>query len=179
MAETLFPQRQRCKGCRGALGKSASDPVLRGLYCSPRCAGMAAPAQYPADAPRECKTQRDGLWTWKRRYRSESEIPDKLRQDPSTSWYGCTHCGHLHLGHTRMGESESFRKFEDLGRDLTDLLIKLRGQATHKQVAAVAGVRPIRIKELETGIKHEDGLETLGKILKVYQARLGVSMRGR
>lgn len=78
-----------------------------------------------------------------------------------------------------MGESESFRKFEDLGRDLTDLLIKLRGQATHKQVAAVAGVRPIRIKELETGIKHEDGLETLGKILKVYQARLGVSMRGR
>ncbi|MFE5859743.1 hypothetical protein [Streptomyces virginiae] len=58
--------------------------------------------------------------------------------------------------------------FEDLAADLTDLLIKPRGQATRKQVAEVAGVRPIRLKELE-----------LGKVLRVYHVRLGVAMPTR
>jgi hypothetical protein len=119
---------------------------------------------------------RDGRKVFKRRYRSESEIPDRLREDPSTNWYSCGHCGHLHMGHTRMGTAEKFRMFEDLGEDLSDLLVKLRGKATHKQVADVAGIRPIRLKELEAGVDHPEGLKTLGKVLKVYRVRLGVAL---
>ena len=78
-----------------------------------------------------------------------------------------------------MGEREKFRMFEDLAVDLPDLLIKLRGQATRKQVAEVAGVRPIRLKELEEGLKHPEGLETPGKVLRVYRVRLGVAMPTR
>jgi hypothetical protein len=101
----------------------------------------------------------------------------KLREDASTSWYWCEEiCGAIHVGHTRMGEREKFRMFEDLAADLPDLLIKLRGQATRKQVAEVAGVRPIRLKELEEGLKHPEGLETLGKVLRVYRVRLSVAM---
>lgn len=176
VAETLFPVRKRCRTCSRGLGKPEAPEVLKGLFCSPRCANMAEPSTRSDDAPRECRTQREGSWAWKRRYRSENEIPDKIRQDPSTNWYWCGHCGHLHIGHTRVGERESFRMFEDLERDLPDLLIKLRGQATHKQVAAAAGVRPIRLKELEQGIGHPEGLQTLGKVLAVYRARLGVTM---
>ncbi|MFJ1733300.1 hypothetical protein [Streptomyces sp. NPDC088254] len=57
-----------------------------------------------------------------------------------------------------MGEREKFRMFEDLAADLPDLLIKLRGQATRKEVAEMAGVRPIRLKVLKEGPKHREGL---------------------
>ncbi|MGI8307062.1 hypothetical protein [Saccharopolyspora hattusasensis] len=171
-----FPERQRCKACGKGLGLRAQDPVLLGLYCSPKCAKVAEQATRPEDAPRECRTQRDDKWVWKRRYRSEGEIPDRLRSDVSTSGYWCGHCGHLHLGHTRVGERERFRMFEDLVEDLPDLLGKLRGQATHKQVAEVAGIRPIRLKGLETGVEHLEGLKTLSKVLRVYRVRLGVAM---
>ena len=87
--EKLFPARQRCKTCGKGLGLRAQDPVHLGLYCTPRCAGMAAPASRPEDAPRGCRRQREGTWAFKRRYRSEQEIPAKLREDASTSWY-CT-----------------------------------------------------------------------------------------
>lgn len=172
MAERLFPERQRCKGCSRALGADGA-PVLLGLHCSPRCARVAAPVTAPANAPRECRTQRDGAWVFKRRYRSVSEIPDKIRQDPSSSWYWCGHCSHLHLGHTRMGAHEEFRGLGDLS-DLGDLLVKLRGHATHKQVAAVAGVRPVRIKELEEGKPHPESLAVLFAVLKAYRCKLGV-----
>jgi hypothetical protein len=175
VAETLFPTRKRCKGCRGSLGRTINDAVLFGLYCSPRCAGVANPAVRPEDAPRECTTAREGKTVFKRVYRSESEIPQKLREDPSTSWYTCT-TGHIHIGHTRMGQAEQFRMFADLETDLSDLLVKLRGKATRKQVAEAAGVRPIRLKELEEGIGHVDGLKTLAKVLKVYRTRLGVAL---
>jgi hypothetical protein len=49
--------------------------------------------------------------------------------------------------------------FEDLDEDLPDLLVKLRGKASHKQVAEVAGVRPIRIRELESGVDHPENLK--------------------
>lgn len=176
MTQVLFPTRQRCLACRGSLGKTVHDPVLDGLYCSPRCAGVAQPTSDVTAAPRECKTLREGVWHFKRKYRSESEIPDKIRQDASTSWYGCSHCHHLHIGHSRMGTPEQLRVLHDLSVDLADVLVKLRGQATHKQVAAAAGVRPIRIKELEQGIKHADGLATLAAVLKVYRVRLGVQL---
>jgi hypothetical protein len=176
VAEVLFPKRQRCKGCGKGLGLRPQDPVLLGLYCAPRCAGMANPASRAEDAPRECRTMREGKKVFKRRYRSEDEIPDRLREDPSTSWYSCGHCGHWHLGHTRMGTAEKFRMFEDLDEDLPDLLVKLRGKASHKQVAEVAGVRPIRIRELESGVDHPENLKTLGKVLKAYRVRLGVAL---
>lgn len=179
MAEVLFPKRQRCKACGKGLGKRPSDPVYDGLYCTPVCAGIAAPALKAQDAPRECRTQRDGLWVFKRKYRSESEIPDKIREDASTSWYRCSHCRHLHIGHTRMGEPEKFRMFQNIETDLPDLLVKLRGKATHKQVAAVAGVRPIRVKELEQGVVHPEHQKTLTKVLSVYGVRLGVSLPTR
>ena len=172
MAETMFPQRQRCKTCRKGLGQSAQDPVYLGLYCTPRCAGVAAPATRPEDAPRECKTQRDGRWAWKRRYRSESEIPDKLRADPSTSWYTCSHCAHWHVGRTLV----ELKKAENRGlrrrADLSDLLIKARGRATHKQVGAAAGVRPIRVKEWEDPNFDNPSLEVLFKLLSVYRVDL-------
>ncbi|MFF4410709.1 hypothetical protein [Streptomyces sp. NPDC001404] len=178
--EKLFPARQRCKTCGKGLGLSAQDPVYLGLYRTPRCAGMAAPALRPEDAPRGCRTQRDGTWVFKRRYRSEQEIPAKLRDDASMSWYWCEEsCGTIHVGHTRMGKREKFQMFEDLAADLPDLLTKLRGQATRKQVAEVAGVRPVRLKELEEDLKHPEGLETLGKVLGVYRVRLGVAMPTR
>ncbi|MBD1591184.1 MULTISPECIES: helix-turn-helix domain-containing protein [unclassified Arthrobacter] len=137
---------------------------------------MSNPASRAEDAPRECTTMREGKKVFKRRYRSEGEIPDRLREDPSTSWYSCGHCGHWHLGHTRMGTAEKFRMFEDLDEDLPDLLVKLRGKASHKQVAEVAGVRPIRIRELESGVDHPENLKTLGKVLKAYRVRLGVAL---
>lgn len=176
MSEKLFPVRRRCKTCRSGLGTTVSDPVLFGLYCSAKCAGVAEPARRPQDAPRECVTQREGKWHFKRRYRSESEIPQKLREDPSTSFYACEHCGHLHMGHTRMGTAERFRMFQDLGTDLPDLLVKLRGKATRKQVAEVAGIRPIRLKELEEGTGHPENLAALAKVLKVYRVRLGAAL---
>lgn len=178
MAEVFFPQRQRCKTCRNGLGQRREDAVLMGLYCSPRCAGMAKLATSPANAPRECVTQRDGVWAWKRRYRSESEIPDKLRQDSSTNWYWCTsHCGALHIGHTRIGTEEQFRMFGS-PEDLADFLVKRRGKASHTQVAKAAGVQPIRLKELENPKKNQRvDIHTLFAVMAVLQSKPGVSMR--
>ncbi|WP_181273536.1 hypothetical protein [Brevibacterium oceani] len=179
MAETLFPQRQRCKACRGSLGRTVNDPVLLGLYCSAKCAGMAEPAVLPDDAPRGCRTQREGRWAWKKRYRSVQEIPAKLREDPSTSWYVCEeHCGHWHLGHSRMGTAESYRGLK-LGSDLRDVLVKRRGKATRSDVARVAGIRPIRLKELEEGTGHEENLVTLFKVAPVLGLELGVAIKQR
>jgi len=173
---TLFPQRQRCQTCRKGLGRRSDDPVYDGLYCSARCAGIAEPGRSATVVPRECRTQNNGGWSLKRRYRSESEIPDKLRSDPSTSWYWCSHCHHLHIGHTRMGNPESFRGLRQID-DLRDVLIKRRGRASRKQVAEVAGVRPIRLKELEEGIDHPQGLETLFKVCAALRLDIGVSIR--
>ncbi|MDH2390102.1 hypothetical protein QCN29_15135 [Streptomyces sp. HNM0663] len=174
-----FPVRQRCKTCGKGLALRAQDPLHLGLYCT-LLAGMASPASQPEDAPRGCRTRREGRWAFKRRYRSEQEIPTRLREDASTSWYWCEESYRaIHLGHTRMGEREKFRMFEDLAADLPDLLIKLRGQATRKQVAEVAGVRPIQLKELEECLKHPEGLETLGKVLRMNHVRLGVAMPTR
>lgn len=177
MAEMLFPERQRCKACRGNLGKTVQDPVYLGLYCSPRCAGMAEPAKSPESAPRECKTQRDGGWVWKRRYRSEREIPDKIRQDPSTDSYRCGHCGALHVGHSRMGEAETFRMLNSPD-DLADFLVKRRGKATHTQVAKAAGVQPIRLKELENPKKGQKiDVHVLFAVLGILSTRPGVAMK--
>lgn len=51
-----------------------------------------------------------------------------------------------------------------------------QSSAKADQVAEVAGIRPIRLKELEAGLDHPEGLKTLGKVLKVYRVRLGVAL---
>lgn len=179
-AEKLFPERQRCKKCSKGLGTDGA-PVYLGLYCAPRCAGLAPLHSDAARAPRECRTERGGVWAFKRRYRSDVEIPEKIRADPSSSWYWCTnHCGSLHIGHSRIDLTrEEFRMLGD-DADLADLLVKLRGGATRKQVAEVAGIRPIRLKELEEpGTADRVDLRVLFAVLRVYGTRAGVALKKR
>lgn len=175
-AEKLYPERQRCKGCSKKLG-GAGVPVYLGLHCSPRCANLAELHTDAASAPRECKTERGGRWEFKRRYRSDGEIPGNLRDDPTSSWYWCNHCGHLHIGHSRIDlAKEQFRMLTD-PKDLGDLLVKLRGGATRAQVATVAGIRPIRLKELEEpGHADRVDLGALFKVLALYRTRPGVAL---
>lgn len=173
MAEILFPKRQRCKVCSSKLDKL----VVRGLYDSYRCAGMATPKTNPEDAPRECKTERDGKWMWKRAYRSESEIPQKLREDQTANWYWCTHCGHLHIGHSRINLDTEKHRVLGSRKELTDYLVKSRGKASFKQVAEAAGIRPIRLKELEDPKSERVDLDALFKVLAVYRNKLAVTFR--
>lgn len=172
---SLFPERKRCRTCHKALGATTSDPVYFGSYCSHGCAGIACPATVAEQAPRECRTQRDNQrqWHFKRRYRSESEIPERLKATPQVSWYWCQHCGHLHIGHSRIKEEEKLRVVTSR-EALSDLLVKSRGLATRKEVAAVAGIRPIRLKELEEGAATVD-LNALFAVLRVYRLKLAVS----
>jgi hypothetical protein len=170
--EVLFPSRQRCKKCGKGLGLRAQDPVFDGLFCSAKCAGVAAPATRPEDAPRECVTTRDDTVVFKRKYRSEGEIPGPLREDPTTNWYRCSHCHHLHIGHTRIDlKSEPTRGLRERS-DMADLLVKARGGATLKQVAEVIEVRPIRIKEWEDPAFDAPSLVVLFKLLAVYRLKL-------
>ena len=174
MSQKVFPQRVRCKSC----ARNLEQKVLYGLYCSASCAGIAQPAQRAGDAPRECTTERDGTWHFKRQYRSAQEIPQPIRDDPSSKWYWCTHCGHLHIGHSRVNHNtEQFRLLSSTD-DLADLLVKLRGKATRKQVAEVAGIRPIRLKELE---EYRAGdridLAALFDVFAAYRIKPGVALR--
>lgn len=172
MAEVLFPARKRCRSCAKALGSDGAG-VLLGLYCSARCAGLPESVTVPQDAPRECRTERNGRWEFKRRFRCEAEIPEKLRNDRTSDWYWCdNHCGHIHIGHSRVNlNRETHRVFRDRAA-ISDLLIKSRGHATHKQVAAVAGIRPIRIKEWEDPAFDTPSFEALMKLLPVYRVKL-------
>ncbi|WP_424862871.1 hypothetical protein [Streptomyces sp. MMS24-I29] len=155
----------------------AQDPVLMGVYCTPKCAGLPEPAARPEDAPRKCVTVRDSRTVFKRRYRSIGEIPDRIRQDSSTDHYSCGHCGHWHIGHSRIGAPEQFRMLSS-PEDLADFLVKRRGRATYTQVAKAAGVQPIRLKALENPKKGQRvDLPTLFKVLDVLRARPGVEIK--
>lgn len=175
MTEKLFPARSRCQGCHKALGREGA-PVLRGLFCSHVCACMPAPSTSAAHAvtPRECKTMRDGEWVFKRRYRAPGEIPDKIRNDPSTGSYWCGHCGHLHVGRTLVELPRAQNRGMRRRADLADLLVKARGQATAREVAAVACVRPIRIREWEDSSFDNPSLEALFALLRTYHLDLAV-----
>lgn len=174
LSEVLFPKRQRCKAC----GKKLDELVVLGLYDSYRCAGMANPAKNPDEAPRECKTERDGKWQWKRRYRSESEIPVKLREDPSSNWYWCTtSCGNLHIGHSRIKLDVEQQRVVRSREELVDVLLKARGKADIKQVAKAAGILPIRLRELENPKSDRVDLDALFKVLKIYRLKLAVVFR--
>ncbi|HEU5223060.1 MAG TPA: hypothetical protein VFU07_05190 [Candidatus Lumbricidophila sp.] len=178
MSETLFPARTRCKSCRKALGAN-NAPVLRGLYCSPKCAGVTAPSPDPEhpNTPRECRTQYDGKWVFKRRYRSVAEIPARISDDPSTSSYWCGHCGHLHVGRTLVELPRAQNRGLRNRSDLADLLVKARGHATHKQVGDAAGIRPIRVKEWEDASNDSPSLLALFGLLRVYRLDLAAVFR--
>lgn len=102
MAETYYPQRQRCKKCR----KSLSETVLAGQYCSYKCGGFASPAKTIEDAPRSCKREINNVWGYKTRFKSELEVPEKYRNDPSTNIYLCENCKFYHIGHSRPDATE-------------------------------------------------------------------------
>ena len=171
----MYPERKRCKACRQALGKTATDPVLLGLYCSAGCAGMSAPAATPEQAPRGCRTQRDGAWVFKKRYRHPGEVPPRLAADQGMSQYWCNEaggCGQLHFGRTLVEmKSTVNRGLRDRGA-IADMLVKARGKATHKQVAAACGVRPIRIKEWEDPAFDAPSLTVLFELARVYRISL-------
>lgn len=177
MSEMLFPERQRCRKCARKLGVNGAG-VLLGLYCSPSCAQMAEPPHSPDDAPRECRTQHDGdqHWVFKRRYRSVSEIPERLRDDPTSAWYWCQSCGHLHIGHSRVDQkTEQFRVVDRA--ELADVLVKTRRHATIKDVAQALGVRPIRIREWEDPGFDTPSQAVLAKLLRVYGLKISVVFR--
>ncbi|TXH11142.1 MAG: hypothetical protein E6R04_03000 [Spirochaetes bacterium] len=171
MAETMFPQRQRCKKCRGGF----TTDVLNGLYCSYKCAVHPLPAKDPAKAPRECAYERDGKAVFKRRFRCESEIPESISSKPDVSIYRCSHCLYLHTG-TAVARTVKAQKSVGSMEELSEVLVKARGKATRTTVGNVAGIRPIRIKEIEEGADRIDP-EALFALLKLYRISLAVGFR--
>lgn len=172
-SEKVFPERRRCKRCGRSLGANGA-PVYFGLYDTPHCAGIADPPTDVTRAPRGCRSMHDGSWHFKRRYRSVGEIPDIIRRDPTSAWYVCETCGHIHIGHSRIKADESVRKLRDRAA-LADVIVKARGDASVRDVAEAAGVRPIRLKEWEDpGFDHGD-VDALFAVLRVLHLSLAVT----
>lgn len=171
MAEILFPRRQRCKTCRGGF----KSHVLEGLYCSYKCANHPTPASNPADAPRECAYERDGKFVFKRKFRCEQEIPGTIMSKPDVSVYVCKHCLYLHTG-TAVARTVKEQKSVGSMAELSEVLVKMRGDATRTAVGKVAGIRPIRVKEIEEGAERIDPA-ALFALLKLYRINLSVGFR--
>lgn len=172
MAELVYPQRKRCAKCSRSLGATAGDPVLLGKFCGHKCAGLSVPAAQAAGAPRGCRTQRDGGWVFKKRYRHIGEAPERLRTEQGMSQYWCTEaggCGQLHFGRTLVEMKGAVNRGLRDRAAVADMLVKARGKATHKQVAAVCGVRPIRIKEWEDPGFDAPSLAVLFELARVYR----------
>lgn len=171
MAETLYPERQRCKTCRGAF----KTHVLKGLYCSYKCANHPQPTLDPAKAPRECAYERDGKFVSKRKFRCESEIPDSIMSRPDVSVYTCSHCLYLHTGTPVKRELKASKSIGSPD-ELAEVLIKARGKATRTLVANSAGIRPIRVKEWEECSPKAD-ITALFALLRLYRISLSVGFR--
>lgn len=147
----IYPQRTRCKECR----KKLETTVLKGVYCSYRCAGKPAISTKVADAPRSCKREVKGVWEFKKRYRHVGEVPLNLQEDPATNIYECPHCLFLHVGHSRVPEmhQEKLRRTVYDMKTLGSVIQRRREQLDwdKKRLAADLKVRPIRITEIEAG----------------------------
>lgn len=174
--ETLYPERQRCKKC----GKGFPERgALDGLFCSYRCGGFAEPFKKIDDAPRWCKTQKNGKWEWKKRMRSAQELPKALRNDATVSMYWCDHCHFLHLG----GSESKNLKFDKKDRlvssrvELAEILVKSRGDASLREIGKASGLQPIRIKELEDPTCSKIDVVILFKLLEFYKLKLAVVFR--
>lgn len=151
MPEKVFPERLRCKTCRKQLDKV----VLDGVFCSYRCAKLPTPSNKVADAPRHCKRQVNNVWGWKTRYRSEGEVPQKLRNDPGTNIYRCDSCHFLHVGHSRVqpDDVEKLRRVVGDAVTLGSVVQRVREQKNidKKDLAKVLKVPAIRLTEIENG----------------------------
>jgi len=137
---------------------------------------MPYPPQKPTEAPRECVTTKEGALAWKRRWKWEGEIPEKIKGDPSVSTYLCGSCGFTHIGHSRKLEVEETRVVRSR-KELAEVLVKSRGRASLKEVAAVAKIRPIRLKELEDPSSEKVDLDALFAVLALYKVKLAVVFR--
>jgi hypothetical protein len=151
MSEKLYPERQRCASCR----KKLEETVLDGKYCSYSCAGITPPSANVDLAPRFCKREVSGKWSFKARFRAESEVPQKLQDDPATNIYRCEYCHFLHVGHSRPAE---FTR-EKLRRTVSDTetlgsVIKRAREAKGIDIKILAKrlkVPAVRLKEIEEG----------------------------
>lgn len=151
MPEKLYPERARCKTCRKGLDRV----VLDGLYCSYRCAGLRAPNSKISEAPRGCKREVNGKWDWKQKYKSDSEVPERLRNDPATNVYWCDYCHFKHVGHSRV-QPEDVQKLRRTVADavtLGSVIKRSREQRnlTKKQLAGLVKIPIIRLTEIEEG----------------------------
>lgn len=112
---------------------------------------------------------------FKRKFRCEQEIPDTIMSKPDVSVYRCKHCLYIHTG-TAVARTVKESKSVGSWDELSEVLVKARGKADRKTVAKVAGILPIRLKELEEGAAKVDP-EALFKVLRLYKLSLSVGFR--
>lgn len=147
----VYPERQKCAKCR----KKITNIVVNGTHCSYTCAGVTPPSSKVDLAPRECKRQVSGVWEFKRRYKSESEVSAKLHADPSTNIYRCGYCYHLHVGHSRPDPfvREKMNRVVSSVDTMGSVLQRMREDRgwTVEYLAKRLKVPQIRIKEIERG----------------------------
>jgi DNA-binding XRE family transcriptional regulator len=152
MAETLYPERQRCKSCRKNFGKV----VLDGIFCSYACAGIPTPSSNISEAPRHCKRQLDSSWGWKTQFTHEAAVPAHLRADPTSNIYRCDYCHFLHVGHSRVvvtHQREILKRKVWDEKTLGSVIQRVREEKKieRKAVAAKLKVPVYQIIEVETG----------------------------
>jgi hypothetical protein len=167
MSEILFPERQRCKKCR----KGFDKVVLDGLFCSYRCAGLKSPSTRLVDAPRGCKREVSGRWDWKTKFRADSEVPQRLRDDPATNVYWCDFCHFKHVGHSRV-QVEDFEKLRRLVGDavtLGSVILRAREARglSRKQLAGLLKLPMVRLKEIEEGDPKASLVNTLAVLSRL------------
>lgn len=163
--QKLYPERKRCVTCRSAL----RDIVIKQLYCSYACSDMPAPLEDIDKAPRECKTERENQWHWKKKWLYDGQVPQRIREDPSTNLYTCNYCGYIHIGHSRPKTEEKGTVLDP--ERLPSIFKRLRGDRDIKYVASKIGCRPIRIKEIENGHASPD-ITVLFKLAKYYNCEI-------
>lgn len=151
MKTSLYPERQRCAKCRKKFQALAVD----GLYCSYSCGSAPAPSSNVNAAPRECKREVEGKWSFKKRYRSRGEVPRNLREDPGTNIYRCSYCRHLHVGHSKPAAFTRDNLVRVVGdsKTLGSVLSRMREEKgwSVERLAAYIKVAPARIVEVESG----------------------------
>jgi len=170
MKERLFPERKACKKC----SRKLTSIVIDGIYCSYVCANLPKPHINMEFVPRECKTERDGEWRFKKRYRYEGEVPEVLINDPSVTIYRCLHCRFLHIGHDRpLGTEKStiIREAKDFGIFLQKTRESLGLE--RRDVAKKTNIPAIRIKEIEEGTVKVN-LSVLFQLLRFYKLKMNI-----
>lgn len=153
MAETIYPERQRCKTCR----KKLEDNVFVGMYCSYRCGKLPNPAKNITEAPRGCKREVNGQWGYKTRYKSPKMVPEKYQIDPSTNIYLCDNCQTYHIGHSRVevdtSSTERLLRYVKDNKELGSVIQRFRESRNidKKTIAKALKIPAIRITEIESG----------------------------